>query len=129
MSMRDVIKSITDRIHDTASVKNVYGDPIVAQGKTVIPVAQVKYGFGGGGGQGSEPPNPENGGQASGGRMGVGGGGGASVKPIGVVEITADGTRYIPFGQGRRMVAVLAVGLLVGRWWARRRQGGRAKST
>ena len=57
MSMRDVIKSITDRIHDTASVKNVYGDPITAQGKTVIPVAQVKYGFGGGGGQEGEPSN------------------------------------------------------------------------
>ncbi len=122
MSMRDVIKSITDRIHDTASVKNVYGEPIVAQGRTVIPVAQVKYGFGGGGGQESEPLNPENDGQASGGRMGVGGGGGALVKPIGVVEITDAGTRYIPIGQGRRIVAALAVGLLVGICWTRRRQ-------
>ena len=78
--MRDVIKSITDRIHDTASVKNVYGDPIVAQGKTIIPVARVKYGFGGGGGQEGEPSNPENDGQASRGRMG-GGGGGGGVKP------------------------------------------------
>ena len=124
MSMRDVIKSITDRIHDTASVKNVYGDPIVAQGKTVIPVAQVKYGFGGGGGQEGEPSNPENDGQASRGRMGGGGGGGALVKPIGVVEITDEGTRYIPFGQGRRIAAAIAVGMLVGMCWSRRRQRG-----
>ncbi len=122
MSMRDVIKSITDRIHDTASVKNVYGDPITAQGKTVIPVAQVKYGFGGGGGQEGEPSNPENEGQTNRGRMG--GGGGALVKAIGVVEITDDGTRYIPFGQGRRLAAAIAVGMLVGMWWSRRRQRG-----
>ena len=124
MSMRDVIKSITDRIHDTASVKNVYGDPIVAHGKTIIPVAQVKYGFGGGGGQEGEPSNPENDGQASRGRMGGGGGGGALVKPIGVVEITDDGTRYIPFGQGRRIAAAIAVGMLVGMCCSRRSQQG-----
>ncbi len=123
MSMRDVIKSIRDQIHDTASVKNVYGDPIVAQGKTVIPVAQVKYGFGGGGGQEGEPSNPENDGQTSRGRIG-GGGGGALVKAMGVVEITDDGTRYIPFGQGRRIAAAIAVGILVGMWWSRRRQRG-----
>ena len=124
MSMIDVIMSIADRIHEAASVKNVFGDPITAQGKTVIPVAQVKYGFGGGGGQEGEASNPENASQASRGRMAGGGGGGALVKSIGVVEITNVGTRYIPFGQGRRIAAAVAVGMLVGMWWSRRRQRG-----
>jgi len=116
--------SITDQFHDTASVKNVFGDPITAQGKTIIPIAQVKYGFGGGGGQEGEPSSPENASQASRGRMAGGGGGGALVKSIGVVEITNAGTRYIPFGQGRRIAAAVAVGMLAGMWWSRRRQRG-----
>jgi uncharacterized spore protein YtfJ len=28
-----------------------YGDPVVVGDRTVIPIAQVRYGFGGGGGQ------------------------------------------------------------------------------
>ena len=134
MTIRDVIKGITDRIHDTATVKNVYGDPIVAEGKTVIPVARVRYGFGYGGGQEGESADTENsgredgnvdtenGGQAGAARVGGGGGGGVSVNPIGVVEITANATRYISFGESRKMFGALVVGLLLGMWWAKRRR-------
>ena len=36
------------RLQNSASVKTVYGDPITAEGKTIIPVAKVTYGFGAG---------------------------------------------------------------------------------
>jgi hypothetical protein len=51
MMIGDVLNAITERLHSTAHVKTIYGEPIVAEGKTIIPVAEVKYGFGGGGGQ------------------------------------------------------------------------------
>ena len=53
-----------------------------AEGKTIIPVARVRYGFGGGGGTaphtGSEPGSEDQ--QEA---MGGGGGGGVEVTPIG----------------------------------------------
>ena len=36
----------------TASVKAIYGEPIAAHGKTVIPVARIMYGYGAGAGAG-----------------------------------------------------------------------------
>ena len=50
MSIQELIQSISERVQTTASVKAVYGEPITAEGKTIIPVARVRYGFGGGGG-------------------------------------------------------------------------------
>ena len=41
MVVQDLIKNISERIQSTASVKAVYGDPITAEGKTIIPVARV----------------------------------------------------------------------------------------
>ena len=43
-----ILQSVKERIL-AANVKSVYGEPIAAQGKTVIPVAKVMYGYGGGG--------------------------------------------------------------------------------
>ena len=48
MSLQDIIEDISKRLEGSASVETVYGQPIVAEGKTVIPVARVRYGFGGG---------------------------------------------------------------------------------
>ena len=50
MNILEGFQSILDRLGNSASVKNVYGEPIVAEGKTIIPVAKVGYGFGGGSG-------------------------------------------------------------------------------
>lgn len=37
-----------------ASIKNVFGEPIKAGEKTIIPVASIAYGFGGGYGNGNK---------------------------------------------------------------------------
>ena len=49
MSSLPILQSLRESIL-TANVKAVYGEPIAAQGKTVIPVAKIIYGYGGGAG-------------------------------------------------------------------------------
>ncbi len=83
VSISDTLNRITDRIQVAATTKTVYGEPVSVEGKTLIPVAKVRYGFGAGG-SGDAESNP-----------GEGGGGGVEVVPIGVIEITPGETRYI----------------------------------
>ena len=49
------LETLATRLGQTATVKNVYGEPIIAGDKTIIPVALVMYGFGGGYGYGQKP--------------------------------------------------------------------------
>ena len=52
MTLQNIFKTISERLQTTATVKTVYGDPIIAEGKTIIPVARVRFGFGAGFGEG-----------------------------------------------------------------------------
>ena len=99
MPFSDVFKAIVDR----AGAKTVYGDPVSAAGKTILPVAKIRYGFGGGGG--GRPDAQQHGGGA---------GGGMVAKPVGVVEITESETRFIPIRSGWALLAAIALGLCVG---------------
>jgi uncharacterized spore protein YtfJ len=119
MPVQQLLQSIADKVRSSASVKSVYGDPVEMEGKTIIPVARVVYGFGGGGG--SKPAHnaeeqPQEGG---------GGGGGVAATPVGVIEITPEGTRFVPIAMGRKMVAAVAMGALVGMLISRRLCGKR----
>ena len=115
------IRSIVENLTEHAGVRSVYGDPIEADGRTIVPVARVAYGFGGGFGRsGSESgaseaavtPGEETG-------QGAGGGGGVSAKPVGFVEVGDGETRFVRFGDRRRagmaMLAGVVIGLLLGR--------------
>jgi uncharacterized spore protein YtfJ len=120
MDIKQWCSSLVDRLQSSASVKSVYGEPIVTEGKTIIPVARVGYGFGmGGGGQlvkddlESEKPAPYEG--------GGGGGGGAGAIPVGVLEVTSDKTRFIRFGEERRLAIALLSGVVLGLWISKRR--------
>ena len=42
------LKSLLRCLRRDAGAKTVFGDPIAAEGKTLIPVAKVGYGWGGG---------------------------------------------------------------------------------
>jgi uncharacterized spore protein YtfJ len=95
----EVFKSIIEH----AGAKTVYGEPVSVEGKTVLPVATIRYGFGGSsGGKGN---NWEHGG---------GGGGGLVAKPLGVVEITASETRFIPIFSSRALLITVGVGFGLG---------------
>jgi len=90
----NVVENLARSFQDRLSVTTVYGAPVSANGVTIVPVARVAFGFGGGGGGGTgEGPAGGQGGSGSGG--GGGGGGGGVVQPIGYVEITQDGSRWV----------------------------------
>lgn len=118
MALQDIFKGITERLQTTASVESVYGEPIVADGKTIIPVARVRYGFGGGFGEGSD----DNGSSSDDGQAGGSGGGGVEVTPIGIIEVTPGDTRYISFEDRRRLISAALVGLALGAIIFRRRR-------
>lgn len=63
----------------------VYGDPIRQGDVTIIPVAEVRTGFGYG--QGQEPGREES---------GSGGGAGVRLTPHGFIELTEEGVQYRP---------------------------------
>lgn len=108
------IRSAIDGLRASASVDRAYGDPIETDGKTVVPVARVVYGFGAGGGSG-----PSKGGEGSG--QGSGGGGGMVTQPMGALEITDDETRFVRFTDWKRLALVLGAGVLLGLLLGRRR--------
>jgi uncharacterized spore protein YtfJ len=104
MDISQLLHSIAEHVSGSASVKNVYGDPVVVGNRTVIPVAEVRYAFGGGGGTKGEA-NAHNGG---------GGGGRVSARPCGALEVTAEGTRFIALDDRRTTGAALALGFILG---------------
>ena len=117
--------TVTERLQDSANARTVFGDPVERDGRTVIPVARVAYGFGGGFGDqpgDAEGDEGEEVGAGTGG-AGAGMGGGAMAKPVGALEVTDHETRFVPVGGARRWVVVLGAflaGLLLGSLGKRR---------
>jgi uncharacterized spore protein YtfJ len=112
-SIKDLLETVGGHVGGAVSVRNVFGEAIHAEGRTIVPVARVHLGFGAGGGGAKQGQVMD----------GSGGGGGGRATPVGVVEITAGSTRLIRF-QPWRPVALAAstaflAGLLLG--WRRRR--------
>jgi uncharacterized spore protein YtfJ len=104
----DVLFKLSDRLATTANARSVYGEPVHAYERTIVPVATFGYGLG----------------ATSGGRDGenVGGGaggGGVGARPAGYIEISSAGARYVSISAFRNVViaalAGIAAGLLLGR--------------
>lgn len=70
-------------MQEHATVKIAFGEPREVRGRTIIPVARVRYGFGVGAGRGDAQEHRGSGG---------GGGGGVSVRPLAIVEVTDERT-------------------------------------
>ncbi|GBD15068.1 hypothetical protein HRbin25_00956 [bacterium HR25] len=106
---QQLLETIGERIRATADIRVVYGEPIVVGERTIVPVAAVSYMFGAGGGKGSRQ-----------GQEGEGGGGGGSVRvrPLGVIEVTPQGTRFVPVFDTQRLAlyALGAVALVALAW-------------
>jgi uncharacterized spore protein YtfJ len=113
LNIEQYSKSIIERLQASASVKTIYGDPVTAEGKIVIPVARVSYGFGAGFGPGKNGETETS--------SGGGTGGGVAANPIGVVEITKEDTKFIPIGEETRLLGALLLGLFLGLLLARKR--------
>ncbi|GIT79269.1 hypothetical protein LLS1_09380 [Leifsonia sp. LS1] len=88
----------------SSGVKSVYGEPVVIDGTTIVPVAAVQFGFGAGGTDDEEGP-------------GGGGGGGVAI-PFGAYVSDAAGVRFRP-----NLITLLAVAIpfvwVAGHAWSR----------
>jgi hypothetical protein len=86
-----ILEKLVDKVGGKASVSAVFGEPIVRGGKTVVPVAKIRWGVGGGGGTGTSETQegPQTG-------SGSGGGGGVTAEPIGYLEIDDTSAAFRP---------------------------------
>ena len=114
MSTKELIESAVEHLRTSASVKTVYGDPVVVDGRTIIPVARVAYGFGGGTGIKKGPELPEGAERTANQQEGEGAGGGTSARPVGVVEIGPEETKFLAFGNARKLALTAVIGSGVG---------------
>jgi uncharacterized spore protein YtfJ len=116
MSTQALLQSLRENILSQASVTAIYGEPIAAHGKTVVPVAKIMYGYGAGAGTGGVGDTSARG-------EGGGGGGGVRAVPVGVIEISAQQTCFIPITDRKKltgaMLAGICFGILLG-WRGRR---------
>lgn len=113
MNVQEIIQTISDRVGSSANVKTIYGDPYDKDGKTIIPVAKVAYGFGSGFGKGFKDKEGEGG-------EGGGGGGAVMTRPVGFIEITSENSHFVPINAMPKLVgigfAAMCLGYLFGRW-------------
>lgn len=115
---------------DNIGVKSVFGEPVEEDGVTIIPVAQVEYGFGYGGGYGTNPNGQESLDEvastgedgteveesedsAPGEGGGGGGGAGGRATPRGFIRITPEGVNYESISDDDR---VPLAGILMVAW-------------
>jgi len=119
MNLKETLESLAERLQ-TTGVRTIYGEPISAEGRTIIPVARVAYGFGGGGGQSGKHTVESRDVKGE----GEGGGGGVLAVPVGVVEITPEQTRFLRFDDWRPLAAAAIIGFGLGvgasKWASRR---------
>jgi len=109
MNLKDTLEALAERLQ-TTGVRTIYGEPVSAEGRTIIPVARVAYGFGGGGGSSGQQVMQSR--DLAG--EGEGGGGGVRAVPVGVIEITREQTRFLRFDDWRPLAAAAAVGFVMG---------------
>lgn len=87
MSLNKLFDTV-ENAKEAAHWRAAFGEPQVIEGRTIIPVAQVDYGFGMGFGQSAGPSKVA--GEPGPGGEGGGGGGRASSKPLGVIVVTPE---------------------------------------
>lgn len=111
-----LLQSLKESVLGQANVEAIYGEPVLAHDKTIIPVAKIMYGYGAGAGTG---------GLGDTGTRGEGGGGGGGVRavPVGVIEVSNQQTRFVPITDRKKLTGALVAGIGIGMWlaWSRRR--------
>ena len=115
MGSLTLLQSLHENLAGRAQVKSVFGDPVTAGDKTIIPVAKIAYGFGAGagtGGLGDSKPKGEGG----------GGGGGVRAIPVGVFEVSTKETKFVAIHDRKKTAATLLAGAALGLLFARRRR-------
>ena len=99
MNIVETLRGIGETVGAGTTVKSVYGEPVTSGQRTILPVAEIRFAFGGGGGSEGK---------------GGGGGGRGSARPCGLVEVTPEGARFVYFQEPGRLAAAIALGFLAG---------------
>jgi uncharacterized spore protein YtfJ len=86
-----LVERLAELVGAKAGVRTVFGEPIRQGDLTVVPVARVRWGFGGGGGRADDERT---------GGSGSGGGGGVFADPAGYLQISPGGATFQPIRQG-----------------------------
>ncbi len=110
----DATTLLFESLIDAVGVETVFGEPVRADGRLIIPVAETSVGGGFGGVQFATPEGVE--------RREVrvplasrGGGGGASTRPVAIVVVTPDQVKVQPVLDMNRL-ALTAMATAVGLW-------------
>jgi len=98
---RSFVERVAERMGMQASAKAVYAEAVEFDGVTVIPVAKVRWGFGGGTGRKQR-------------KRGKGAGGGLQAAPLGYIEIKEGQTEFKPIRDPMSLVPLVAMGGLAG---------------
>ncbi|MBS1718290.1 MAG: sporulation protein [Armatimonadetes bacterium] len=94
-----IAESLAEELGKHASPRSVFAAPIERDGLTVIPVARMRYGFGGGMGRGKDNSTP----------IGEGGGGGIEAAPVGYIEIREGKAFFRPIFDANTVLRIAAV--------------------
>ena len=92
---QNLVTATLQEIEKVLNTKTVFGEPMTIEGKTIIPLIAVGFGFGAGGGTGKA-----TGGGPAGEGVGGGAGGGVGVKPVGIIVVDESGVRIEPVKHG-----------------------------
>lgn len=103
-----LLDRLAEHLGGKAGVEAVFGTPIERGGVTVIPVAKVRWGFGGGGGRAGKAPEGQETGEGS------GGGGGVAVSPLGYIEIKDGSVEFRPIRDPSALMTMAPVMLAGG---------------
>jgi uncharacterized spore protein YtfJ len=108
MSINKLFDTI-EKTREAANWQAAFGEPLVVEDRTIIPVAQVSYGFGLGFGT---PAEPQEEGDPADGPEGGGGGSGVSAKPLGAIVVTPERVYFEPVGDQSK-IALFGMGVAV----------------
>ncbi len=118
--IESIVRTTMGEIEKMLNTKTVVGDPIMVDGKTLIPLISVGFGFGAGAGSGKTMTKESQ--EGTGG--GTGGGGG--IRPVAVIISDESGVR-IESIKGS-MAAAMEKAVEAGMQMVSRRMGGRNSS-
>src|SRR5215831_15142852 len=99
-----LLQSLKESVLTEANVKAIYGEPISAHERPIIPVAKIMYGYGVGAGTGGVGEKNTRG-------EGGGGGGGVRTVPVGVIEVSNQPTRFVPITDRIELTGALLTGI------------------
>ncbi len=124
----DGLRDFLAELSRHASANVAFATPHMVGERLIIPVANVRYMLAGGSGGGVAPEAAQpavNGAVPAAGGSGAGGVGGLSIRPIAVIEATADGVRLRPIvdvpAVMTRVFGFVAAALVMGMFARRRR--------